>query len=66
MPYSGGWLDWPARDFTRARAARNVYVAMTGYKNARDIVQWCNSNPAAWELVSGVMSMRLKAANNGA
>ena len=65
QPYPTGWQEWPLREFTRARAARNVYVAMTGYKEARDVVTWCNSNPAAWELVSGVMSMRMKA-NNGA
>ena len=65
MPYAGGWYDWPAREFARARAARNVYIAMTGYRDAANIVDWCNANPTAWELVSGVLSLRIKAAADG-
>ena len=57
-PMAGGWLDWPAADFARARVARNVYVALTGYRGAADTVAWCNANPAAWELVSHVFALR--------
>jgi len=62
MPHEGGWLDWPAREFSLARAARNVYVALTGYRNARNIVQWCDANPQAWELVAHIMSLKQEAA----
>ena len=65
QPYPGGWLDWPAREFTRARAARNVYVAMTGHKDAEDVVTGCQRNPAGWGLGSSVMGMEIKA-NKGA
>lgn len=60
-PHAGGWQEWPAREFVLARAARNVYLAMSGYKNARDIVAWTNDNPQGWELVSSVLSMRMAA-----
>ena len=46
MPHAGGWYDWPAGEFARARAARNVYIAMSGFKAAKDLPAWCNANPA--------------------
>lgn len=63
MPHEGGWLDWPAREFFLARAARNVYVAMTGYRNAKKVVEWCDANPQAWDLVAHIMSLKEEAAN---
>ena len=63
-PHSGGWLEWPARDYARARAARNVYVAFQGWHDTKNAAQWCNDNPAAWELVSSVMAMKEGADND--
>jgi hypothetical protein len=63
MPHEGGWLDWPAREFALARAARNVYIAMTGFKSARNLADWCNANPPAWEIVSGILAMKAENAN---
>lgn len=57
-PYPGGWMDWPANEFARARTARNIYTAMNGYKQAFDKVAWCNDNPTGWELVSYVLALR--------
>jgi hypothetical protein len=57
-PFSGGWMEWPAAEFNRARAATNVYIALSGYRHATDKVGWCNANPEAWELVSYVFAMR--------
>ena len=59
-PYDGGWLGWPAGEFARARAARNVYVAMSGFKTARDLPAWCDANPAAWNIVTMVLNMKLQ------
>jgi hypothetical protein len=58
MPHEGGWLEWPAREFAGARVARNVHIAMSGFRDARNVVEWCNSNPRAWELVSRIMAMK--------
>jgi hypothetical protein len=44
-PYAGGWLDWPAGEFARARAARNVYVAMSGFKAAKDLTRMVQRQP---------------------
>lgn len=56
----GGWLDWPAGEFARARAARNVYVAMSGFKDAKDLPAWCDNNPAAWNIVTMVLNMKAR------
>ena len=60
-PYAGGWLDWPAGEFARARAARNVYVAMSGFKAAKDLPAWCNANPAGWDIVTMILNMKAQA-----
>ena len=62
-PYAGGWLDYPAAEFARARAAKNVYIAMNGFKAARDLPTWCDANPDAWNLVSYVLGLKQEAAD---
>jgi len=57
-PYEGGWRDWPAGEFARARAARNVYLSMKGYRDAKDLPAWADANPQAWELVTKILDMR--------
>jgi hypothetical protein len=51
-------MDWPAGEFTRARVAANIYVALNGYRDAANKVAWCDANPAAWELVSYVFALK--------
>jgi len=51
-------MDWPAGEFTRARVAANIYVALNGYHGAANKVAWCDENPAAWELVSYVFALK--------
>lgn len=51
-------MEWPAREFNLAKAARNVYIAMNGYRDATNKVQWCDDNPTAWQLVSYVLALR--------
>ncbi len=51
-------MDYPAAEFVRARYARNVYLAMTGYRKTTDLVAWCDANPDAWELVSYIFKLR--------
>jgi hypothetical protein len=53
--------DWPAGEFARARAARNVYVAMSGFKAAKDLPAWCNANPAGWDIVTMILNMKAQA-----
>lgn len=57
-PYAGGWMEWPAAEFAHARVARNVYVALSGFQSAPNVVEWADRNPQAWELVSYVLSLR--------
>lgn len=64
-PWPGGWLDWPAADFARARYARNVYLALAGYRDAIDKVAWCDANPTAWQLVSYVWTLKSEVTGNG-
>ena len=67
-PFAGGWLDWPAAEFARARYARNIYLALVGYRDAVDKVAWCDGNAAAWNLVSYVWTLkeeRLKVSTHG-
>ncbi len=56
-------MDYPAAEFARARAAKNIYIAMSGFVAARDLVTWCDANPAAWDLVSYVYELKTEAAN---
>ena len=51
-------MDWPAGEFTRARAAANIYVAMSGYTGAANKVQWCDLNPDGWLVVSYVFALQ--------
>lgn len=51
-------MDWPAAEFARARAAANVYVALSGYQSATNKVIWCDTNPAGWEVVSYVFALQ--------
>ena len=57
-PYPGGWMDWPAAEFARARVARNVYMALSGWRDTKNAVEWANANPTAWELVTYVMTLK--------
>lgn len=57
-PTGGGWMDWPAAEFAAARAAANVYVAMSGYRDASNKVLWCDANPAGWGVVSYVFALQ--------
>ena len=51
-------MDYPAAEFARARAAKNVYLAMSGFKQASDLVAWSDANPEAWAVVSYVLELK--------
>jgi hypothetical protein len=56
-------MDYPAAEFARARAAKNVYLAMSGFKQASDLVAWSDANPEAWAVVSYVLELKDEAAH---
>lgn len=56
-------MEYPAGEFNRARVAKNVYIAMNGFKAARDLPSWCDANPDAWDLVSYVLALKDEASH---
>lgn len=57
-PWEGGFATWPAREFARMRAARNLYRAYDGYRRAPDKIAWIDANPGAWDVAAMVLELR--------
>lgn len=59
-PWGAGWMQWPARLFTRVRLARNVYEVWSGYTQAKDRTKWLAEprNAGAAGMVGEVKSLR--------
>ena len=60
MPHAGKLPGGPV-----IPAARNVYVAMSGFKAAKDLPAWCNANPAGWDIVTRVLNMKAQSQTTG-
>lgn len=53
------WLSMPADHAYRVRSLHNIYKAFSNYTNAGQIgraAAWCNQNPQAWAMISGIMA----------
>lgn len=57
-PWGSGWWDWPAGLIERIDACLNTYNAFSTYSSAHNLVEFTKSHPAAWALVTRVMSWR--------
>jgi hypothetical protein len=62
LPWSGGFLSWPAYDYTRLRLARVVRHIVTGYYDAENPATWQNDNPQQFKLIAYITRERKRIA----
>ena len=65
MPWSGGFLSWPAYHYTRLRVARTIRAILLNYKKADNPVQWTEDNPEQFRLVAIIERERRRIKANG-
>ena len=58
LPNPGGLLDQPAGMVRRMTVLNNVYEAVKAFRAARNVAEWCDQYPDAWNLVQHVLKLR--------
>lgn len=63
MPWSGGFLTWPAFDYTRLRLARSIRAVLQSYEKADNPVTWTDENPEQFKVVVMIQKARDRVKN---
>jgi hypothetical protein len=62
LPWSGGFLSWPAYHYSRLRLARVIRAIFRAYGDAENPAEWTNNNPEQFKIVAYVTRERRRIA----